>query len=142
MDYPNPTNEDGTPDGTTGATFEAISLLSGYWYDENMDDMSVALANGEQLFFAMFDSNNQDISNPESPYNTLPTSVEISEFADTGLDATIGNGYPDMWPLRSYVSSDGSIKLSSQMVPEPATLLLFGMGLCGLSGVTRKKFNS
>lgn len=139
MDYPDPIGN--FPDGTLGATFEATSLTAGYWFDDGMDDLAVALANGEKIVFGLVDSNNEDLSDPNSTYTGLPlfpTGVEESEFGETGLDSTIGDTYPDVWPFVSYVSSDGSMKLSTQVVPEPSTFLLLGFGMLGIAGVGRR----
>ena len=52
----------------------------------------------------------------------------------------------DLWSAGSYGGGNGGLEIShfsgfqpSAPVPEPATIILFGLGLLGLAGVSRKK---
>ena len=44
----------------------------------------------------------------------------------------------DDWTLLG-IGADGSIMLNKVPVPEPSTMLLFGIGLAGFANATRKK---
>lgn len=72
--------------------------------------------------------------------NGFPTHNQFPTFASaftvfesrSGQDISIG--------IRSAVIGDGSIVTTTTNVPEPATLILFGLGLAGL-GFTRRRRN-
>jgi len=48
---------------------------------------------------------------------------------------------PDAYGYRYITITDTSLELviTADPIPEPATMFLFGLGLLGLAGVTRKK---
>lgn len=114
-------------DGITDVVLSASFLKTGVWFDDAEVDMSINLTASLLEVFGFMDSNNEDI--------LTPTTAMLNEFnfIDTGLtyDATA-------YPLSAFVSSDGSMRLASQVVPEPSAMLLLGFGLLGIAGVGRK----
>lgn len=111
-----------TIDGSDDATFEAIFLASGIWFDENGVDLACDNSvlgeecNGEPLLLS--DSNLD--SDPDGN-NQLDTD---SDLFDCGLGA--GPGGTSL-PGRTCGSEDGSVILKA--IPEPASLAIFAIGL-------------
>jgi len=105
------------PNGDITATFAATYLKSGYWFNSSLIDLST-LPLGWTAGFATTGASL--LSNPDSDL--------ISELGTV-------SGVPNSF----YVSNNGQFRLN--VVPEPATMLLFGMGVAGLATRLRNKKN-
>ena len=78
--------------------------------------------------------------------NTLPGGVNDVYFTTATLTMEFSRGTPTLVAGSPYVrmqnvglNGDGSLKLTGTPVPEPATMLLLGVGLIGLAGFGRKR---
>ncbi len=100
--------------GTTAGSVDFYAKINGTTIDISWDEMNrigPAFSGAESLLMA-------DISgNATAPFTLSMTAVIIQGQGTTSFDAQIAP------------------------VPEPATMILFGIGLIGIAGVTRKKLN-
>ena len=110
-----------TFDGSDDATFEAVYLLDGVWFDEGGNDMGCndALAGEECNGTPLLHSDSNLDSDPDEN-DRLDTN--IAAF-NCGLGAG-PNGQSA--PSRTCGSEDGSVILQ---IPEPASLAIFAIGL-------------
>jgi len=116
-------------DGRTNLEFGANYLALDYWFDSDGNDMS--LYGNDPLIIGLVDSNNMVFS---PPANALDEFIEHSDltYGTVGVDPK----------METFITSNGSYApASSTTIPEPATLLLLGFGLLGLSKIQRKEFN-
>lgn len=103
------------PNGDITAMFMATYLAPGYWYNDSMLDLSTLPLNWTIGF-----------ATTGASLLTNPNSTLVSELGGvTGA------------PNEFYVSNNGQYRLN--VVPEPATMLLFGMGVAGLATRLRNK---
>jgi len=107
-------NDYGPSNGDITANFVAESLAAGYWFDENGNDLSSWTVS------------------ENSPILTLG-------FATTNATIVTGTAEYDLEDriTKMDVSNNGQFRLD--VVPEPATMLLFGAGLICIAGFSRKK---
>jgi hypothetical protein len=124
---------DGGPDGNTDLTFKVRDevgltngLLANVWFDEDGVDLSTYAP--ELLVVGITDSNNEIVQS---------TATQFSEYDESPL--TSGDYDPDLGAGNDkfFVKSDGSF--SPGVVPEPTTMVLFGIGLLSLAGIGRRK---
>ena len=72
--------------------------------------------------------------------STAPTAPALGFYMEQVDPATGDEGTPDYSPETTiYFSSDIAIG-PTEVIPEPATMILLGTGLAGLLGIRRKKF--
>ena len=117
-------------EATDGSTFSLFSFdfTSGYLNGSRQatqlsvtgySDQGIAIAN------EVFSSNSYSYLN----FTTLNVSTDFENLAYVVFDAT---------GLNNRVGYD-NIVVNEQPIPEPATFLLFGLGILGIAGVSRKK---
>ena len=117
------------PDGLVDLVWGTDSslLTAGYWFNQDGFDLT-SLSPLQYLTLAITDSNNT--------YIDTMSEAQIIEFTtDTGMDWSQAN---DDLRIQTFSSNNGSYVLGTSPVPEPATMLLFGIGLCGIARVGRK----
>lgn len=114
----------GVPNGTLTVSFVAQSLVAGYWFDNLGNDLSLwTLAHPENLpllTVALATTNASTIG------NVNPTI--LSEYAEF---------FGGQYPTGIFLSNDGQFRIS--VIPEPASMLLLGLGFGGLAVVRRKR---
>lgn len=115
----------GVPNGTFTLIFSVDSLLAGYLFDENMNDLSAYAGAIPPLLFGFATTNASQVENPNPTF----VSEVINEFA--GVDSFQNNGIDDV-----IVSNNGQFRLA---VPEPGVMFLLGGGLLGLGWVSRRR---
>jgi len=111
----------GIPNGQISLEFQATSLLQGYWFDENGQDLAT---DPENLIFGLGTTN--------ASYTQNPTSAVVDELA--------GGNSANTPPNHLFVGTNGQFRASP--VPVPGTILLLGTGLLGLIVSSKKKFHS
>lgn len=124
----------GTLDGNDDATFEAIFLEAGVWFDEFGNDLacddSVIGQECDGLPLGMTDSNLDSDPDGNGLLDTDSALFDCGIDDETGLSA----------PIRTCGQEDGSFVLAT--IPEPTTLAVFSFGLValgGLAGLRRRK---
>lgn len=115
----------GVPNGTFTLIFSVESLLSGYMFDEDMNDLSVYAGAIPPLLFGFATTNASQVENPTA---TLVSEL-INEFAGAG--SFENDGVNDI-----VISNNGQFRLA---VPEPGVMFLLGGGLLGLGWASRRR---
>jgi hypothetical protein len=116
----------GVPNGEITVGFEATYLAAGYWFDEDDNDLSDAVADPFRFVLGYSTTNASYVANPSQ--------TVIDEIA--GEWAGIANP-ANTPPEDLFAGTNGQYRSD---VPAPAVMLLLGTGLIGLAGFSRKKF--
>lgn len=115
----------GVPNGQFTLSFSVDSLLSGYLFDSDMNDLSAYAGAIPPLLFGFATTNASRVASPSA---TLVSEL-INQFA--GVDSFTNNGIDDI-----VGSNNGQFRLA---VPEPGVMFLLGGGLLGLGWVSRRR---
>lgn len=118
-------NASGVPNGTFTLIFSVDSLLSGYLFDSDMNDLSSYAGAIPPLLFGFATTNASRVASPTA---TLVSEL-INEFA--GVGSFTNNGIDDI-----VLSNNGQFRLA---VPEPGVMFLLGGGLLGLGWASRRR---
>jgi hypothetical protein len=106
----------GVPNGQITTLLKATSLAPGYWYmPDGTTDLSTMLG-GSNLVLGFATTNGSALQNPNA-----------------NLVGALGPQAANVL----YLSNNGQYRLN--VVPEPATMLLFGIGAAGMAMIRRKK---
>jgi hypothetical protein len=106
----------GVPNGQITTLFKATSLAPGYWFmPDGTTDLSTLLGT-DSFVLGFATTNGSELSN-----------------VDSNLVTALGLGTGPVL----YLSNNGQFRLD--VVPEPCTMLLFGIGAAGMAVIRRKK---
>ena len=115
----------GIPNGLFTTQFEATWLAEGYWFDQNMFDLSQL--DPISWFLGYGTTNASWVANPSQLVIDDIVTLFAGQF-DT---------YTNTPPFDLVISSNGQFR--AEVIPEPTTWLLFGTGLLGLAALGRRK---
>lgn len=118
-------NADTTPIGSVNTQFVSSFLDVGYFFDPDGNDIALQGYPIEWLFA---------LTNVTASYNN-PDAINPN-FSNALLD-TYGITASDDVPFSFFISNSGEFTIG--VVPEPTTMLLFGIGLLGAAGISRRK---
>ncbi len=136
-----------------GVTYSGGSIVDGAWFDQVGSSSSTTFAHtaGFRAFGGFF-----NLAEPGGPGSNIAVtaidfnnnSTYIGEIANTYVGGFWGFALDDKSKFEKVVFSKGtgtgvetyfSVDLR-YAVPEPTTMVLFGLGLIGIAGIGRKKF--
>jgi len=117
-------NPSGIPNGQLTISYEASEILAGYFFSPDMTDLSTLDPISLTLGFSTTNA-----SWVENPSDTVE--AELTDYA------SYGGVVPNNPPTDFWLSANGQLRID--IVPEPTTMLLFGIGLLGIAGISRRK---
>lgn len=126
-------DESGGAGGHTNLTFIATQMMAGVWFTEDGTDMSTLAS--KDILITIVDTNNDVLGSGD--HNAVE---DIWSDEYDGKDGLTSGDYDDELGAKNpefFLRSDGSVAMG--MVPEPTTIMLFGFGLLGIAGISRKK---
>lgn len=122
---------------TDGTLQSSFGMLGGYWYTlapvvpPGAGDVGQSYAG---LNYVIKPWNTTKINDPNETYGSL----DVDMFFNSELGSLGNFNGPNSGTLMHFWSDDPGVYLPS-VIPEPTTMLLFGMGAAGLAAMKRKK---
>jgi hypothetical protein len=124
--------------------------ISDFWvtFDDSNDDLVVALGNlidfSELTYYNWTLDTIQRLPDLSIAFSSGSESLALVETTSTGYDE------PSFWTFDGPSAPTGGLSISRDHwtysvsspdpIPEPTTMLLLGVGMIGLAGLSRKKF--
>ena len=119
------------PNGTVSLIFKATSMVNGYFFDQNMNDLAPIANSFDGLIFGFA------TTNAISGTSQVPVELISDYNAAFNPDITgpiFGDGRNNL-----YLSNNGQFRME---VPEPGMLSLFGIAFLGMGFLGRRRKSS
>lgn len=118
------------PNGTVSFVFRATSMAAGYFFDENMLDLSLIANSPDGLLLGFATTNVINLAKNGATVRADLITDYNAAFG-TSLGTVLANQTSDL-----YLGNNGQFRLE---VPEPSMLSLLGLALVGVGFTTRRK---
>ncbi|WP_320041061.1 PEP-CTERM sorting domain-containing protein [uncultured Desulfobacter sp.] len=139
------TDGSGFSDGTLIAKFALVAGVGGQFSTVTMDghdDATYELVWAlDNVLLDSYGNDLQDSIGTDAASITITdTNFDGDDDANGMYDSTYGSWNPGTQSSTNFIASlNGSGGMGGSAVPEPATILLFGFGLLGVAGISRRK---